>query len=511
MATAVVARRRGDDFQSRLFWLKATALLDPRSSVVRVSYEKGPKGLDDIVVEYDSERAPPDHRGRRVCREYWQCKWHTTSGEFGYEDLMAPEFIGATKFSLLERIRDAYRTHANEDPGCRFKLITNWRVRTEDPLGALIRMDSGELDLDLLREGKTAKSRMGRVRMDWCEHLGLEAEQLVAVCGSMCIEQATDSLDALRERLDERLGYVRLKQEEPGTSQFLYDDLVIKLLGQGRIEFDHASFLEMCHDEGLIVGAPVSTSSGLTIGVRSFLHPFDNLEDRCESVLDLVPYFDGRYIRRTEDWEHAVRPSLEEFVGESARTSEALRLVLDAHASIAFAAGSILDLKSGRNVVVEQRTGGRHFWGMDDVPPSGSWPVLTANEETYDANAADLAVAVSLTHDVSKNVRNYVRSSMPSVGRLLELRAEAGPSRNFVKGGAHAAALADAVKEHVRSRLAEGSGGGPIHLFIAGPNAFVFFLGQQQRALGSVAVYEWDFEGRRGGTYSLGLVVGNDG
>jgi hypothetical protein len=42
-------------------------------------------------------------------------------------------------------------------------------------------------------------------------------------------------------------------------------------------------------------------------------------------------------------------------------------------------------------------------------------------------------------------------------------------------------------------------------IFIAGPDAFAFFLGQHHVALGPTAVYEWDFEGRRGGSYSWGF------
>jgi SMODS-associated and fused to various effectors sensor domain len=36
---------------------------------------------------------------------------------------------------------------------------------------------------------------------------------------------------------------------------------------------------------------------------------------------------------------------------------------------------------------------------------------------------------------------------------------------------------------------------GMAHLFIAAPNAFTFFLGQRQTALGSVRLYEFDFDG----------------
>jgi hypothetical protein len=42
---------------------------------------------------------------------------------------------------------------------------------------------------------------------------------------------------------------------------------------------------------------------------------------------------------------------------------------------------------------------------------------------------------------------------------------------------------------------------------MAGPNAFAFFLGQNQPAMGPVIVYEFDFEGGRDSTYRPGLSV----
>jgi hypothetical protein len=46
-----------------------------------------------------------------------------------------------------------------------------------------------------------------------------------------------------------------------------------------------------------------------------------------------------------------------------------------------------------------------------------------------------------------------------------------------------------------------------LHLFVAAPNGFTFFLGQHQTVIGSTTVYEWDFEGKRSRTYSNGLVL----
>jgi hypothetical protein len=42
---------------------------------------------------------------------------------------------------------------------------------------------------------------------------------------------------------------------------------------------------------------------------------------------------------------------------------------------------------------------------------------------------------------------------------------------------------------------------------MAAPNGFAFFLGQNQAVLGASSVYEFDFEGKRGKSYRLGLSV----
>ncbi len=117
----------------------------------------------------------------------------------------------------------------------------------------------------------------------------------------------------------------------------------------------------------------------------------------------------------------------------------------------------------------------------------------------------DVAVAIGLTHDIAEAVRQYVKG-VPGVGRILHIRPEGGPSGRSVKCGHHAYILAESVTARLRA-AGPGQDGRQrtAHIFIAGPNAFAFFFGQNHVAIGRTAVYEWDFEGRHGGTYSLGL------
>ena len=68
--------------------------------------------------------------------------------------------------------------------------------------------------------------------------------------------------------------------------------------------------------------------------------------------------------------------------------------------------------------------------------------------------------------------------------------------------GRHALQLAESLAAQIRvARKTNGR----VHLFIAGPNAFTFFLGQQRPSLGTPILYEYDFEGTRGGSYKASL------
>ena len=89
----------------------------------------------------------------------------------------------------------------------------------------------------------------------------------------------------------------------------------------------------------------------------------------------------------------------------------------------------------------------------------------------------------------------------------MHCRPEGGPSQQSVCCGRHAWMLAEAVVQHLQSLRAQGNRTAPVHIFIAGPNSFGFFLGQCQKAIGAAVIYEWDFDGQRGGGYSPGLSV----
>lgn len=497
MADAVIARQQGDDFQARMFWLQAAQLMDDASSVVRVSFETGPKAFDDVVIDHAADRAPQDHFGRPLLRDHMQCKWHVKTGDFSYADFTDPSFSGGSTTSILQRAHDAQRKYAPNGEGGRFQLVTNWNPLA--PLKGLIRTQNNAIDLDALFAGGP-KSAMGQLRAAWANHLGIDDDALRLVLRTFALNLRIRSGEDIRSHLNDRFARYGLKAVPTNEAGFPYDDLIRKLHAQGRKEFDRKSFRDMVREENLTAGPPVPPKS--IIGVRSFMHPIDNLEARTTANLNLVPFFDGRYLKDEASWDSKLYPALKDYLVAEAAKADHLQLVLDAHVSLAYAVGSILDVKSGKTIEIEQRTGGRRFWSATDADVSDDWPKLTiAGEAT--GNGDEIAVAISLTHDVTANVRTHLATHLPQVGSMVSVGLEGGPSFMAVKNGSHAAKLAEAVSAHVRKL----EGRGRVHLFIAGPNGFTFFLGQHHRVMRPVTLYEWDFEGLRDRGYSEGLTL----
>ncbi|MCK1651599.1 SAVED domain-containing protein [Bradyrhizobium sp. 149] len=83
-------------------------------------------------------------------------------------------------------------------------------------------------------------------------------------------------------------------------------------------------------------------------------------------------------------------------------------------------------------------------------------------------------------------------------------RSRRGSGAQSVTCGRHAFELPDAATDAIRFADTDGND----VTFVAAPNAFTFFLGQRQNALGRVRLYEFDFDGGRSYTAALTLPPG---
>jgi hypothetical protein len=504
MTQAIAARRDGDAFQARLFWLKAAHLLDPGSAVLRVGFESGPKGFDDLWVEYDPAKMPKDMHGKPLEKEFLQCKWHVSPGQYSHKDLVDPEFINATSKSLLQRAHAAFLAHTPKAGSMQFKLVTNWRIDPNDRLHGLIRTRSHALRVRELFEG--VRSESAKIRALWRTHLNIDEAELERLSYALGFSLASDSLDDMRERLDVTCKAFGLKRIPPQSSSVPYDDIVRQWASHGRNAFDRSGFREACAQENLLEGP---SSHSVAFGVKSFEHSIDRLEDRCAEVLNLVPEFAERFIRDPKAWQDTLLPQLRLKLITWARTSERLRLIIDAHTTLALAAGSILNIKSGRTVEIEQRSPSRVVWAPDDLAPEAVWPTWSLRREELQSTGDGLALAVSLTHNVEPAVKTFLQLNSLPVRTLISASPNTGPSSRVVVCGAHAFTLAESLVAHVRAVREEAALGlnAPIHLFIAAPNGFTFYVGRHIDALRPLTLYEFDFERQLHGTYMESLSI----
>lgn len=502
MAQANTARIDGDAFQARHFWRKACLLLDPEGPLVRIGFESGPKGFDDIWVEYAPGRGLVDQFGHPLLRAHTQCKWHVAPGTYGHKELTDPAFINANARSMLQRAFTAQQTHAPHGCGARFQLLTNWRVDLVDPLRDLIHQRSHTLRVDRLF-AKTDRSAVGALRRLWCEHLGIDEDMLRLFAPTIALSEATDSLDQMREHLDPLLQLAGLRRIPSHQSAFIYDQVMYQWLAQGRLEFNRASLREACRAEDLLAGN--AGGRGVVFGVKSFEHAHDRIEERCTAVLNLLPEFLERQIRPGADWRTTLYPRLKAFLFDAAQTGDRLRLILDAHLTLSFAAGSVVNVKSGRLVEIEQRGIGKAIWAPDDTAPSSSWPKWVFAREQANAGGNDMAVTVSLTHDVRAKAFAFIQETLPAVRMIVAASPTTGPSARVVSCGHHAFDLAEALAAEIKAVRESERLDGRVHLFIAGPGGFVFYLGQHQTVIGPVRLYEFDFEGNTGGSYAPSL------
>ncbi len=491
MTTAVVARQQGDDYQARIFWLEACRLFSRFSKVARVAYEfKGIKSFDDVAVVYSSPI--PDERGGAVSADFYQAKYHVDlKGNLTWEAMIDPAAIGASTVSLLERLRDAVNDHAGT--GARFNLISAWPIHPDNALAEVVSRRNGELRLEKLFDGSTDASAKGKIRKSWRERLKLATdEDLKRIVTPLRIHAPYQSLDALRKELNFRLEFAGLKPVDDGHAGHQYDDLIRKLHGNGRHDFDRDALRSCCESEGLWIGRTAEMADRIPIGIRSFLRFAEHLEDQTARLLCLLRYFDVRHIRDAASWQKDIGPQVKAFLTSTTGRNDRYMLHLDAHTSIALLAGHVLDMKSGVDVALVQRGAGKTaIWECTSVAPPAR-PVITSRLEAVHDSAPDLAVALSVSNEIAPEVIQYAKVKLPTVGKVLAVTVTPNPGQLAVRDAAHAFQIAESTVAATRAN--RPAAGGTIHLFSSAPNTAMFFLGRMTTGLGRIQLYEYQFE-----------------
>lgn len=312
----------------------------------------------------------------------------------------------------------------------------------------------------------------------------------------------------MREHLDVAFELLGLRCTPINHIHFPYDYLPQQWRAQEKVEYDRAGLRKLCEEEGLFAANPTTPGK---FAIKSRNHPIHAVEQHFSDWLDLTHYFDPQRNQRPllpqYDWAGTLYPELATFLIDAAQRWSRLQLLIDCHVTLAFAAGGILDSKSRITTEVLQNGPDQPPWHAQDGASDPAWPVWEYVIEEIDAGTADIAIGISLTNDVTLDLQAHIAKGALKVGRIIHAQPTGGPINHCVANGRHAFELASAMAQRIRQEAIYANP--VIHLFIAAPNAFVFFLGQLQNGMGQIQLYEFDFEksGNRGYTPSLALPV----
>lgn len=500
MSKVNVPRLTGDDYQARWLWVNICRLLPKSSNVKSVIYEANMvKAFDDVAVFYKD--GVKDSLLRPLYADFYQVKFHMkASGSITCQNLIDPEFINATSVSLLQRLRNVHKNHAVDGAGYRYYFYSSWNVHPDDPLARLVSMTDGHIDIEMLFEGGD-RSEMGRIRSTWCNHLGLNQSDLRTILQSFHIQQGP-SLEELNRQLNFSLISVGLEPVRDGMLIHRYDELTRKLLQNGITEFNSEIVEAICREEGLWKGRSFDDTDAHRIGIRSFSRWAEHLEDNTEALLCLLRYFDGRTIKSQDYWNSHVFPEVRDFLTNRIQDRRhPYHIHLLAHSSIAFAAGYCLDTKAGLDVAPVQPTAsGSEVWRPNTVRNLQK-PYDLMNTESVVGQGRDVALAISITHEISSDVAVYLARQSLLLNRVFYLSLKTHIGSKAVLDGDHAFALAQQIAQIAKTQRSPDEREGILHIFSSAPNSLLFFLGQLARGFGSCILYEYNFESNLPGAY----------
>ena len=485
----------GTEYQHRYFWIQACRLFNGSRNVRTVALEEPIiRAFDDVVTTYKTPIV--DAFMRPIIADHFQLKFHLTQREVvRASDLIDPEFIGATAVSLLQRARDAFE---NGDAPRRLTLVTCWDVDPKDVLGELISSREGEFEVERLLSAKPG-GVVGQVREKWREHLGgIDDGWLRRMLRALRIE-VRHRMDELDELLERDLQLAGLAPVDRTVTIHPYVALSRRFIVDRMQEFNAGELDARLRMERLRVSDPVAARTDAHhLALKSFSRFATELED-ANDTLNLLPYFHGRHTADAVDWDRDVVPRVTDFLTTRVKQGGRFVLHLDTHLSVTYLAGVVLGKSPA---VFAPATWGR-IWSADEAAAPVAW---SCREEPV-GDGDDLAIALEVSRAISDDVCAYLRARVPAVGRLVILTVPGGASSTSVKDGAHALGLARGVAAALRQLRTSAEREHPLHLFVAAPAPFAFFLGREGRAFGPTVTYEYDLEDAAPTAYTRALHI----
>lgn len=117
----------------------------------------------------------------------------------------------------------------------------------------------------------------------------------------------------------------------------------------------------------------------------------------------------------------------------------------------------------------------------------------------------DVGLVISVTHAIADDVREHVNHFRPSIHRIIACELLAGIGGKVIEDGEHAYGLVQQLVQWLKQNRDKEEKRTTLHVFSAAPNGFMFLLGQQSKVLGSIQLYEYDFDNPSANSYQASL------
>lgn len=248
----------------------------------------------------------------------------------------------------------------------------------------------------------------------------------------------------------------------------------------------------------------ISDDQPVELAVRSLRGYGDDLDDKVYKILCLWDYFEKRSLVKGT-WED-IKEEIKTFLDQNIKPGKRYNFHFPLHISLAFFVGRELPHKRGAEINVYQSSPLRELWRRSKNEGNKEYPdPWLVEDHEINNTGIELAVAISVTNDIRKDVETFIRKDLPAVSQLLHIKLPK-TSHDAVKNADHAFDFSYETIMIMKEKYRQ-TGASRMHLFISAPNIFNFQLGQHSLVLRNITLYDYDLESGKEGAYSASIQV----
>lgn len=250
MNKSIKARQDGDEYQQLYFWYYALKMFDSDEGIEKIEFESNErKYFDDFVVFYKKESYPKNYLNNSISKEFFQIKYHVRNTELlSIGNLINKKYINAGT-SILERLKELNKKYNPDD--IHYIFISTDDINPNDELYKLISNEEGQISLETLFDNTTNRSKMGKIRERFANHLNCSDDELKEILTPFRFKKGMTKEDLIT-RINDKLTLHGFEIIKPSSNLNKYCQLISKWHSKNQSTITKEFIIKECEDEGLI-------------------------------------------------------------------------------------------------------------------------------------------------------------------------------------------------------------------------------------------------------------------